>query len=209
MCSSDLPVLALLLMTVLAWGAELLVCWGDTGDIPAVALLETGREPQVLLPGGASDAAMLAASLERLGLLQVEVMLMPTVSPFPKGAARLSAKCGVRSLLVLYHSRSRTPWAPLRKELVEKGTQVREIYPLANQYWRLTIRDWHVNYQRLKASGTFRISFFKASEALEAPVFYCEQQVTGVLAIGRQGAPAPILEIPKSNRPGLRKVLLE
>ena len=198
-----------LLLSGILQAAELMVCWGNTGDIPAVALLEGGREPRVLLPGGASDGATLAASLEREGLLQVAEMLMPTGTPFPQGAAQLAEKCEIRQLTYLYDPSSRKRWSELRKKLTESGTALVGRYPMATRYWRVFMGEWLVNYQRLKDNGTFRLSFFTNFDDTDSPVYYCEQLITGVFVVGRQDDPKPLLELPKSNRSGMKKVFLE
>ena len=208
-CLRILLLATLLWLTSVVWAAELMVCWGGEGDIPAVALLEEGREPRVLLPGGASDGEMMVVCLEKLGMLQVDVMLMPTVSPFLRGAAKIAAKCDIRKLAVLYNSRSRGNWRELRKKLTENGTAINEVYPKVNQYWRVFMGEWLVNYQRLKDAGTFRVSFFTNFADIGAPVYYFEQKVTGVFVVGRQDDPKPLLELPKSNRSGMKKVFLE
>ena len=199
-----------LLLSGILQAAELMVCWGNTGDIPAVALLEEGHEPRVLLPGGASDGAMMANSLESLGMLKVAEMLMPTTSPFPQGATRIAEKCDVRQLTVLYDPSSRWRWTRLRRRIEEADAALVTRYPMATRYWRTYLGDaWLVNYQRLKDNGTFRLSFFTNFDDTDSPVYYCEQLITGVFVVGRQDDPKPLLELPKSNRSGMKKVFLE
>ncbi|MBO4620391.1 MAG: hypothetical protein J5654_09820 [Victivallales bacterium] len=199
-----------LLLSGILRSAELLVCWGNTGDIPAVALLEEDREPRVLLPGGAADGAMMANSLESLGMLKVAEMLMPTTSPFPQGATRIAEKCDVRQLTVLYDPSSRWRWTRLRRRIEEADAALVTRYPMATRYWRTYLGgDWLVNYQRLKDNGTFRLSFFTNFDDTESSVYYCEQLVTGVFVVGRDDDSKPLLELPKSNRSGMKRIPLE
>ena len=69
--------------------------------------------------------------------------------------------------------------------------------------------EWLVNYQRLEKPGTFRVSFFTGFDDIDTPVYYFEHKVTGVFVVGRQDDPKPLLELPKSNRSGMKKVPLE
>ena len=200
----------LLLSRSFSWAAELLVCWGNTGGIPAVALLEAGHEPRVLLPGSASDGAMMANSLESLGMLKVAEMLMPTMSPFPQGATKIAEKCDVRQLTVLYDPSSRKRWTHLKRRIEEADAALVTRYPMATRYWRTYLRDtWLVNYQRLKDNGTFRLSFFTNFDDTDSSVYYCEQLITGVFVVGRDDDPKPLLELPKSNRSGMKRIPLE
>ncbi len=190
--------------------AELMVCWGNTGDIPAVALLEAGREPRVLVPGGVSDAMMLASCLEKEGLLQVSEMLMPTWSPFPKGAAKIAEVCAIRQLVVVYESRSRTRWTELREKLVAAGTAVVTRYPQVKHCWRIYLSgDLLVEYQRTPGTDCFRLRIITNFDDISVPVYYCEELDTGVFAVGRERDAKPILELPKSNHSGMRRVVLE
>ncbi|MBR6471606.1 MAG: hypothetical protein IKS83_07400 [Victivallales bacterium] len=188
---------------------ELVVCWGNSGDIPAVALLEPGREPRVLLPGGSLDGGTLAWYLGQLGKLQLAEVLMPTWAPFPRGAASLAKKCSIRQLTVVNNPQSRLNWADLRKTLTEAGTALVNRFPTGERYWRITVGDWFINFQQLKRAGTFRLSFSIGIEGGGSPVYYFEQRVTGVFVVGREGRLKPILEVPKSNRRGVVRIRLE
>ena len=161
------------------------------------------------MPGGTADGAMLAASLEREGLLQVAEMLMPTGAPFPQGAMQIAEKCEIRQLTYLYDPSSRRRWSRLKEKLTESGTALVGKYPMATRYWRIFMGEWLVNYQRLEKPGTFRVSFFSGFDDIDSPVYYFEHKVTGVFVVGRQDDPKPLLELPKSNRSGMKKVFLE
>ena len=189
--------------------AEVLVCWGETGDIPAVALLEPDRELRVLLPGGFSDGNTLAWYLEQRGKLQLAEVLMPTWAPFPRGAASLAKKCGIRQLTVVHDSKSRLNWADLRQTLTASGTAIVQHEMSSDHSWHFQAGDWLIQFQRLKPSGTFRVSFSAASQEGSASVYYIEQRVTGVFVVGCEGRSEPILEVPKSNRRGVIRIRLE
>lgn len=190
-----------------AGAAELLVCWGAAGDVPAVALLESGREPLVLLPGGAEDGAELASALLAAGQCQLSELLMPTGAPFPRGAARIAAVCGLRRLVVLHNARSRTPTAALYAKLTKAGTAIHTCNQ-AGRFWRVALGDWRVTYEKQKGEGAFRLSFFQKTGESLSPIFYCEQRMTGVFAVGREAAPKPLLEVPKCNRAGSKRIAL-
>ena len=189
--------------------AEVLVCWGDTGDIPAVALLEPDREPRVLLTGGFSDGSTLAWYLEQQGKLLLAEVLMPTWAPFPRGAVSLAKKCGIRQLTVIRDSKSRLNWADLRQTLTASGTAIVQREMSSDRSWHFQAGDWLIQFQRLKPSGTFRVSLSTASQEGAAAVYYFEQRVTGVFVVGREGRSEPILEVPKSNRRGVIRIRLE
>lgn len=192
---------------VAAAASDLVVCWGNTGDVPAVALLETGREPRVLLPGGAADGRMLAWYLEQQGMLQVSEMLMPTGAPFPRGAANVAAKCRIRQLTVAQDYRSRLDWSELRHQLTAQGTALVTLPPMGERNWQTTVGGWVVTYRK-GDNGTFRLEL-AAVEDNGATAFCCEERLTGVFAVMRAEGGAPLLEIPKSNRSGAARIGLD
>ncbi|MBQ4480918.1 MAG: hypothetical protein II943_09795 [Victivallales bacterium] len=187
--------------------AELLVCWGNTGDVPAVALLEAGQEPRVLLPGGSADGRMMAWYLERQGMLQVAEMLMPTGAPFPRGSASVAAKCSIRQLTVAQDFRSRLDWGELKRQLTVRGTAVVNLPPVEERCWRTTMGGWVVTYRK-GDNGTFHLEIAATSDN-GATAFCCEERLTGVFAVMSADGGEPLLEVPKSNRSGARRVPLE
>lgn len=183
---------------------ELLVCWGNQGDVPAVALLEAKREPVVLLPGGYSDGLALAGALKQRGLLQLETLFMPTGAPFPRGAATLAKHCRIRQLVVAQDLRSRLPWHELQEQLTREGTALVYLTPFAEKAWRTEIGNWKVSYLRA-SSGTMRLCLDEKSpgDGSAGRHVFCEERSTGVFVVMREGEARPLLELPKSNRSGM------
>lgn len=163
----------------------LLVAYGGDGDVPALAVISPPDTAMVLLPGGMAAARELREALLRRGYSRMEMMFMPTASPFPKGAALLSRRLQIAGVMVARDRRSRLDWTALHAELLHSGCHMEELAAAGKDCWRWAAGYAVIEYRKLP-EGCFELAYSEGGKVCVTAALLRSGELRIGLADGRQ-----------------------
>jgi hypothetical protein len=186
---------------------HLTAVWGNSGGLPAIALVGSAPEPVIILPGSHDDGATLGTILYNSGHRWVSRMIMPEGSPYVYGARAIAGKLPIRELTVLTYSRSRIDGRDLRSKLTAGGTGISTFTSERGQECHFTFNGWNCTFLRLK-DGLFTYRLIPAEATPQLPAVTLEMKDTGELEIRLATTPPTIHLLHKTNRRGSLKIPL-